>query len=164
VVALSVLGLNWCQHAGWMVVLYDGRRKRRLQVTLQMEDAVIVGQELSGQCTMHSPLYQLVGAVVRRQPHAARIALARAGQNRASTTVVMDTDEGVQTFPTSTAVGVALAVRAGLPIVADEALMQACAVAEDEAEPQAGEHRPRPTPIPRAFHLALVDPPEDETP
>ena len=146
-VALSVLGLNWCQHAGWMVVLYDGRRKRRLQVTLQMEDAVIVGQELSGQCTVHSPLYQLVGA----------------GQNRASTTVVMDTDEGVQTYPTSTAVGVALAVRAGLPIVADEALMQACAVADDEAEPQVGDHGPRPTPIPRAFHLALVDPSEEET-
>jgi bifunctional DNase/RNase len=161
-VALSIMGLNWCQHAGWTVVLYDGRRRRRLQITLRLEDALTVGQELSGQRTERSDLYELVGAVLKRQPHLASVTLAHGGHNRASTAVVVHTDEGPVRYSTSTAVGVALAVRAGLPIVADEALMDECAVA-DEPESAAEDETPEPTPIPRAFHLALVEPPEPET-
>jgi len=161
-VALSIMGLSWCQHAGWTVVLYDGRRRRRLQITLRLEDALTVGQELSGHRTDQTDLYQLVGAVIKRQPDLASVTLGHGGRNRASTALFVHTDEGPVRYPTSTAVGVVLAVRAGLPIVADEALMEACGVA-DEPEPRAHGEPPEGTPIPRAFHLALVDPPEPES-
>ena len=159
--ALSIMGLNWCQHAGWMVVLYDGAQKRRLQITLRLEDALTVGQELAGQHTAHSALYQLVGAVLKRQPHLASVALSHSGRNRASTTVVVQTDDGPLHYPTSTAVGIALALRAGLPIMADEALMAMCGVV-DEREPQGPHALSEPTPIPRAFRLALVEPPDED--
>ena len=37
---VSIQGLTWCQHAGWMLVLYDGASQRRLQITLALPDAL----------------------------------------------------------------------------------------------------------------------------
>lgn len=162
-VTLSILGMHWCQHAGWMVVLYDGHRKRRLQITLGLEEALTLGQTLAGRHTADGALYDLVGTVLRRgDAHAARVALNHAGQRRATTSILLDGGDGMLSYPTSTAVGVALAVRAGLPLVADESLMEVCSVPEEPDDSEAADGLPEPTPIPRAFHLALVEPPEDD--
>jgi hypothetical protein len=38
------MGLNWCQHAGWPLALYDARGKRRLQITLRLAARRAVGR------------------------------------------------------------------------------------------------------------------------
>ncbi len=74
-VAKSVLGLHWCQHVGWMVVLYDAETGRRPQVTVPAEDAVVVGRELARQPSERPGLYTLVAALLRQQPRLASISL-----------------------------------------------------------------------------------------
>lgn len=157
-VALSILGLSWCQHAGWKIVLYEPGRGRRLQVTLAPEDAVVIGQELGQQPSERAGLYALVGALLRQQPHPASVTLALAESNRARTCLVVRTDNGETAYPTSAADGVALAVRARLPIFADEALLAAFGL-EDESEPAAPPaDGPSATPIPEPFRHALDGP------
>src|SRR5581483_3885790 len=154
---VSIQGLTWCQHAGWMLVLYDGASQRRLQITLGLPDALAVGQELAGQATERTGLYQLIGELLRAQPHPATVTLGLAGASRARTALVIRTDDGPRTFATSTADGVALALRAGLPIVAEGDLLDAfgvpCGAADgEEVEPAAERCE-----IPPAFRRALED-------
>ena len=113
-VALSILGLNWCQHAGWKIVLREAGRGRRLQVTLSPEEAVVVGHELAQHSSERSGLYLLIGALLREQPHLASINLALTESNRARTALVVRADESETAYPTSAADGIALAVRARL--------------------------------------------------
>jgi bifunctional DNase/RNase len=154
-VALSVLGLQWCQHVGWMVVLYDASRGRRLQVAVPAEDAVVVGRELAQQPSARSGLYTLVGALLRRRPDLASITFALTGESRACARLVVRGADGSTTYPTSAADGVALAVRAGLPIYAEEALLAAYGI-EDAPEAAApADDAPGASPIPPAFRRAL---------
>src|SRR5919202_2430655 len=132
-VALSILGLSWCQHAGWKIILYEPERRRRLQVTLAPEDAVVIGQELARHPSERAGLYALVGALLRHQPHRASVTLALAESNRARSALVVHADDGEKVYPTSAADGVALAVRARLPIFAEEALLDAFGL-DDESE------------------------------
>jgi bifunctional DNase/RNase len=159
-VPLSIIGLNWCQHAGWMLVLYDSGRGRRLQITLRLEDALVVGQELARQRSDRSALYTLVGTLLGQQPHLASVGLMLADGGRASAALVLHADAGQQMFSTSTADAVALAIRVGLPILAEETLMDTFGVGEESDLPERaagiGEEG---TAIPRAFRLALDDPP-----
>src|SRR5215212_2890837 len=123
-VPLSIIGLNWCQHAGWMLVLYDSGRGRRLQITLRLEDALVVGQELARQRSDRSALYALVGTLVRQQSD-----------------------------PVS--VNLALTVRAGLPLFADEELMATFGVGEEpDLTERSGDVSGDRTTIPHVFRLA----------
>ena len=135
---LGVVGLSWCEHAGWMVVLHDRAARRRLQITLRLEEALILGQTLAGRRTEYSALYQLVRCLIGREPPVARIVLRHAGRDRASTAVIVHSAHGVETFNTSTAIGIALAVTADVPLMADEALLDACGI--DEAKEEAVSH------------------------
>jgi hypothetical protein len=184
-IALSVAGLRWCEHAGWLLVLCDPRGERQLQVTLSLPDALALGHELAGRCTERTGLYGLVGALLRQQPRLASINFTLGEAQRAKVALVVDEDGGARGYPTTTADGVALAVRANLPLFADEALMEAFAVATDprsdavgagahhdavgaEARP-AKDHDTAPgsaahdagpgvSAIPEAFRLALDEP------
>jgi bifunctional DNase/RNase len=156
-IALTILGLNWCQHAGWKIVLYEQGRGRRLQVTLTPEDAVVVGHELAQHASERAGLYSLVGALLRQQPHRTSVVLKLSESNRARTTLVVHADEGEKSYVTSAADGVALAVRARLPILADEALLDAFGV-EDEAGAELPTEASAATPIPEAFRHALDGP------
>ncbi|HLH25901.1 MAG TPA: hypothetical protein VK066_25560 [Chloroflexota bacterium] len=156
-VALSILGLSWCQHAGWKVVFYEAGRGRRLQVTLSPEDAVVVGQELAHQPSERAGLCALVGALLRQHAGRVSVNLGLADTNRARTSLVLHGDAGEAVYPTSAADGVALALRARLPIFADEALLDAFGV-EDEREADAPPaDLPGATPIPEPFRQALQD-------
>ncbi|HZR99230.1 MAG TPA: hypothetical protein VFE37_11010 [Chloroflexota bacterium] len=157
-VALSILGLSWCQHAGWKVVLYEPGRGRRLQVTLSPEDAVVVGQELARQPSPRAGLYSLVGALLRQQPHRASVKLALAENSRARTAVVVHADDGEQAYLTSAADGVALAVRARLPICAEEALLDRFGIEDEAEDAQPPGDASSATPIPEAFRRALDGP------
>jgi bifunctional DNase/RNase len=157
-VTLSILGLSWCQHAGWKIVLYEQGRGRRLQVTLAPEDAVVVGQELARHPSERAGLYSLVGALLRQQPHRASVVLALSESNRARTALVVHADNGEQTYLTSPADGVALAVRARLPILAEEALLDTFGLDDDSAATDPGDEAPGATPVPEAFRQALDGP------
>ncbi len=160
-VAMSVLGLNWCQHAGWTLALYDAHRKRRLQITMCLEDALVLGQELARRPTERSGLYTTIGTLLRQQPRFASINLALADSSRADVALVVRTDDGRIRCPLSSADGIALAVRAGLPIHADDALLDAFGVPVD-GEPLADdEPSDQPAEIPPIFRQALSDPPDD---
>jgi hypothetical protein len=154
---VSIQGLTWCQHAGWMLVLYDGASQRRLQITLALPDALAVGQELAGRATERSGLYQLIGGMLRAQPHPASVTLGLAEDSRARTALVIRTEDGPRTFATSTADGVALALRAGLPIVAEGDLLDAFGVPCEPAEGVEAEQAAERSEIPPAFRLALED-------
>ena len=162
-IAMSVLGLNWCQHAGWTLALYDAHRKRRLQITLRLEDALVVGQELARQPTDRSGLYMVIGSLLRRQPKPASVNLALADSSRAQVSLVVRTDDGPIRCPMSSADGIALAMRAGLPIYADEALLDAFGVAVDPESLDDDELAVDPSEIPSIFRQALSDPPDEAT-
>jgi bifunctional DNase/RNase len=160
-VALSIVGLNWCQHAGWTLALYDARGKRRLQITLRLDEALLLGQELARKPTDRSGLYMLVGTLLRNQPQPASIKLALAESSRASVALVVGTDEERIGCPTSPADGVALAVRAGLPILAEEELLAAFGVPVQDDSPGSEEQAFEPSEIPLAFRQALNELPDD---
>ena len=148
-VTLSILGLNWCQHACWKIVLCEQGRGRRLQVTLTPGDAVVVGHELAQHPSERAGLYSLVGSLLRQQPHQASVVLALSESNRARTALVVHADEGEKSYVTSAADGVALAVRARLPIMADEALPDAFGVEGEAAPAELPTEAPAATPIRR---------------
>lgn len=158
-VALSILGLNWCQHAGWKVVLREAGRGRRLQVTLSPEEAVVVGHELAQRSSERSGLYLLVGALLREQPHLASINLALTESNRARTALVVRADERETAYPTSAADGIALALRARLPIFADETLLDAFGIDDDSVSVLDADAGPGTSPIPQPFRRALGNQP-----
>jgi bifunctional DNase/RNase len=158
--AMSVLGLNWCQHAGWTLALYDTRGRRRLQITLRLDEALVLGQELAMKPTDRSGLYLLVGTLLRNQPEPASINLTLADSARASVALIVGTDGARIGCPTSPADGVALAVRAGLPILADDALLQAFGVPAEPAASDREEPASEPADIPLAFRQALSDSPD----
>src|SRR6185436_2617045 len=85
-VPMSVLGLNWCPHAGWTVVLGDPNSQRRLRFGVPLADALVLGQELVGRRTERSGLYELVRAMVCQQvqPAHVQLSLAAAGVGEAS--------------------------------------------------------------------------------
>jgi bifunctional DNase/RNase len=160
-VAMSILGLTWCQHAGWTLSLLDTAGKRRLQLTLRLDEALVLGQELARRPTDRSGLYTLVGAILKRQPQPASVHLTWVPPGCARVALVVGAGESELDCTTSPADGVALAARVGIPIVADEALLEAFGVpAEpellDEATPA-----DEPSEIPLAFRQALGDPPDD---
>jgi Domain of unknown function (DUF151) len=160
-VALSIMGLNWCQHAGWTLALYDARGKRRLQITLRLDEALLLGQELAMKPTDRSELYMLVGTLLRNQPQPASIKLALAESSRASVALVVGTGAERIGCPTSPADGVALAVRAGLPIQAEEDLLEAFGVSTEDESPDCDEQAFEPSEIPLAFREALKELPDD---
>ena len=163
-VPLSISGLNWCAHAGWMIVLYDTDRRRRLQITLRLEDALVVGQELARQPSDRSALYALVGTLVRQQSDPVSVNLALTDGRHAATALVVSADADQKRCAIPTADAVALAVRAGLPLFADEELMATFGVGEEPDRTRrpedAGGDR---TTIPHVFRLALDDPPSGDT-
>src|SRR3954470_13939108 len=99
--ALSVLGMNWCQHAGWMVVLYDAAHARRLQVTLPPEDGAVISRELARQPSERTNLYGLVGALLRRQPERASVNLTLSDGNRARAFLVVEGEDADARYPTT---------------------------------------------------------------
>ncbi|MBX5491967.1 MAG: bifunctional nuclease family protein [Chloroflexi bacterium] len=157
-IALSVEGLRWCEHAGWLLVLCDPRGARRLQITLSLPDAVTLGHELAGRCTERTGLYGLIGALVRERCRPASVQFALGDAQRAKVTLVVEDDDRRQAFPVSTADGVALAVRASIPLFADEALMEAFAVSVEPHRAAERETAPGQAEIPAAFRLALGEP------
>jgi bifunctional DNase/RNase len=155
-VPLSVLGLNWCAHGSrWLLALYDPQQGRLLQITVSPADAVMLGQVLAGQPSERSGLYTLVGALLRQQPQLASIQLALDVPDRARTALVLSGDGVRRTYPTSTADGVALAIRAGLPIYADEQLLERFGIGGSAESPPDTECAPGTSPIPAAFRRAL---------
>ncbi|HLI27183.1 MAG TPA: hypothetical protein VKZ60_08940 [Chloroflexota bacterium] len=154
-IALSVEGLRWCEHAGWLLVLCDPRGARRLQITLSLADAVTLGQELAGRCTERSGLYGLLGALVRERARPASVQFALGDAQRARVQLVIEDEDGRRAFPISTADGVALAVRSSIPLFAEEALMDAFAVGPCPRPPAEPDTTPGQSEIPPAFRLAL---------
>src|SRR3954468_7892534 len=108
-VAMSVLGLTWCQHAGWTLSLLDVAGKRRLQLTLRLDEALVLGQELARHQTDRSGLYTLVGTILKRQPLPASVQLSWVPPGCARVALVMGTGESEIDCLTSPADGVALA-------------------------------------------------------
>ena len=162
-VTMSVLGLNWCRHAGWLVVLYDPESRRRLQVSLAPEDAVVLSGELAQRGSERSGMYGLVGAFLRDQPRFASVNFALAAANRASAALVLHLEPGqTASYPTSTVDGVALAMRVGLPIFVEEALIEACGVQTDPELKCDPRPAAAPTVVPRAFEVALGEAAEEE--
>jgi bifunctional DNase/RNase len=160
-VSMSVLGLTWCQHAGWTLSLLDVAGKRRLQLTLRLEEALVLGQELARRQTDRSGLYTLVGAILRRQPQPASVHLTWVPPGCARVALVLGSGDGEIDCITSPADGVALAARVGLPIVADEALLEAFGVPAEPELLEGAAPAEQPVEIPHAFRLALTDPPDD---
>jgi hypothetical protein len=156
-IALSVEGLRWCEHAGWLLVLCDPRGARRLQITLSLPDAVTLGHELAGRCTERTGLYGLVGALVRERARPASVQFALGDAQRARVMLVLEDEDGRRALPVSTADGVALAVRASIPLFAEEALMDAFAVGPCPRPRGAEDTAPGQSEIPAAFRLALGD-------
>jgi bifunctional DNase/RNase len=156
-VSMSILGLTWCQHAGWTLSLLDTTGKRRLQLTLRLDEALVLGQELARRQTDRSGLYTLVGTILKRQSQPASVHLTWVPPGNARVALVIGTGDNEIDCLTSPADGVALAARVGLPIVADEALLEAFGVpAEPELLADA-----LPPEIPLAFRQALAEPPDD---
>jgi hypothetical protein len=158
-VGMSVLGLSWCHEGGWLLVLYAASQRRRLQIRLGLEDAMVLGQELVRRPTDRSALYGLVGTLLRQQSGFASVDFALAEANRASAALVLRTDDGQVACPTSTADAVGLAMRTGLPIFAEEALLEAFGVALAPGEAPRHQAASNETEVPRAFRLALDEPP-----
>src|SRR5215213_3163971 len=142
-IALCVEGLRWCERGGWLLVLCDARGGRRLQITLPLPDALALGHELAGRWTERTSLYGLVGALLRERPRAASVQFMLGETQRARVTLVVEGEEGEQSYAVSTADGVALAVRGSLPLFADQALMDAFGV---EREGRSAAQPPPPPP------------------
>lgn len=157
-IALVVEGLRWCEHAGWLLVLCDPRGARRLQVTLSLPDALALGHELAGRATDRTGLYGLVGALLRERPRPASVQLSLGDAQRARVELVVEADGARQGFATSTVDGVALAVRASLPLLADEALLAAFGVGGEVPHNDLREAAPGRSEVPTAFRLALEEP------
>jgi bifunctional DNase/RNase len=142
-----------------MLVLTDTEECRRLQITLRLEDAVVVGQELAGRPSQRSGLYRLIDEILRCQAYPVQVNLALGESDRAAAALVLGTEDGTLAFPTSPSDGIALAVRAQLPICAEAALMDRFGVSTGQPPP--APPVPQTTAIPEAFRLALESPPED---
>jgi hypothetical protein len=139
-----------------MLVLQDTRSERRLQVALAEEDADLVRAELAGFPTPRSALYALIEGLLHGQAGQARVRLTGVGDSRIVACILLPDSDGAsgRVYPTSTADGAVLATRAGLPLYADEALLERFGTrpVDHTHGPEADRNS---TPVPLAFRRAL---------
>jgi hypothetical protein len=155
-VPLSVLGLTWCAHVGWMVV-FDAAHGRRLQIGLPLHDALALGHQLAGQRSERSSLYNVLRRVLEQAPRAPSLHLALADPERAAASLVLSPKDPRIAYPLPIADAVALALCAELPITAEEQLVTRFGAPGDGAPPGESASLVSSLPVPAVFQRALEE-------